>query len=356
MLVRRLLIAAGVLLVGLVATVAILLRPRPPLDYTASTPPHVTDALAFRDTRIAESRAAGVPDHNTERLVLHRAGGSEVVFLYIHGFSASRGEGELVVDTLAAEWSANAWYLRLPGHGGPGEALGEATADQYFDTVTEALGMARRLGDKVVIISTSTGAALAMWAAGTHPDYIDAIVIASPLVRYADPKGNLLLSSAHAEWMTRQILGAERNVKWTVDPEGRKGEHYDRHWTWRYPSKALVHLDDVRRHATRPEVLAKVTQPALLLTYERDHTRTDGTIDLDAAEAAVATFNGGTPHPLTRSVEVEDGTHVLMSEHVRTDKDVVLSAIRDFLRDVVGSPPRERAIQAAPHADGPPPG
>ena len=343
-LLRSLVVGFGALLVVLAVGLVVLLRPRPLIDYTPHPPPKVDDPLAFRAARLAESEAAGVDEVNAERLVLHRAGGSEVVFLYIHGFSAARGEGELVVDTLAMEWSANTWYLRLPGHGGPGTAMATATPQSYFDTVTDALGMAKRLGDKVVVVSTSTGASLGMWAAATYPDHVDALIMASPLVEYRDPKGNYLLGSVHGQWLAEQILGTERNVRWTIDPEQRKGEHYDRHWTWRYPTKAIVTLDDVRRYATQPETLAEVHQPTLLVYYYKDEAHQDATISVGAARSAFAALNGGTPHPLSRSVAIADGAHVLMSEHVRTDKDAVLTALRDFLREVVGSPPRERAL------------
>ncbi|MEO1224073.1 MAG: hypothetical protein AAFX92_07575, partial [Pseudomonadota bacterium] len=39
------------------------------------------------------------------------------VLLYIHGFGASRGEGEYVFDRVAEKYRANTYYMRLPGHG-----------------------------------------------------------------------------------------------------------------------------------------------------------------------------------------------------------------------------------------------
>ena len=345
---RRLLVRLAQLASVLLAIASIalvwLLWPRPKVEVVAGDVPHVANALEFRDARLAESRAAEVPPSNTEKLVLHRSGGSEVVFLYIHGFSASRGEGELVVDTLAREWSANAWYLRLPGHGGPGQGLADSPAQDYFDTVTQALGMARRLGDKTVVIATSTGASLAIWAAATHPEYVDAIILASPLVDYADPTVSLLLSSHQAEWIGHQVLGEIRDVRWVKDPQKRKVSGYDDRWTWRYPTRALINLEDVRRITAEPELQSKVGQPSLMLVYDKDPENRDPTVSVDAAEDAFSRFNGGEPHADSRLVRIEDGAHVLMSEYVRTDKDAVISSMRDFLRVVVGLPPRERAL------------
>jgi len=342
----RLALAFAALLAVSAATVGWLLWPRPAVEVEVKPVPEVSNALAFRDDRLAESRAAQVPDHNREKLLVHRSAGSEVVFLYIHGFSATRGEGEQVVDALATEWSANAWYLRLPGHGGPGQGLADAKAQAYFDTVTDALGMAARLGDKTVVIGTSTGGALAIWAAATHPEHVDALILASPLVDYADPTVSLLLSSHQAEWLGHQIIGETRNVRWVHDPQNRKVEGYDDRWTWRYPTRALIHLEDVRRATTPPDLQAAVTQPTLVLVYDKDADNRDPTVSVDAARAAYDRFNGGQPRSGSRFVRIQDGSHVLLSEFVRTNKDEVISPIRDFLRSVVGLPPRERALQA----------
>jgi hypothetical protein len=55
-------------------------------------------------------------------------------------------------------------------------------------------------------------------------------------------------------------------------------------------------------------------------------------------------------------VAIADGAHVLMSEHVRSDKEAVLQATRDFLRQVVGLPPRERTLRARQVGGTEPPG
>lgn len=338
----------GVALLGIgvvgILSVGVLLRPRPILDHTPGPLPRIVDAVAFHEEKVSQSLAAGVPASNTERLVINRSMGSDVVFLYLHGFSASRGEGEYVVDALTAEWSANTWYARLPGHGGPGEAMGTATADQYFNTVTEAVGLASRLGEKVVVVATSTGATLAIWAAATYPDQIDAVILSSPLIEYADPKAGLLLGSAHAELLTRLVLGETRDLR-PRDPDGNPIEAMGSPWTKRYPSRAVVHLEDVRAYAARSAIFSAVTQPTLMFYYYADEANQDETIDVDAARGAFAQLNHGAAHPQSRSVAIDQGSHVLFSEHVPSDKDTILDESRQFLRAVVGLPPRERAMQ-----------
>lgn len=42
---------------------------------------------------------------------------TEIAILYIHGFGASRAEGEEITDQIAHDLKANLYYVRLPGHG-----------------------------------------------------------------------------------------------------------------------------------------------------------------------------------------------------------------------------------------------
>lgn len=343
-LVRILLAVLATVVAAALVLTAMVLTPRSMPEVPALEVPEIAQPTAFRDQKVSEATASGVRPENTERLVLHRTSGSDVVFLYVHGFSASRGEGELVVDALAQEWSANAWYMRLPGHGGPGEALGEVEATEFLEEVTEALGMAEALGEKTVLVATSTGASLATWAAATHPDKVDALVLASPLYQYVDPLARRLLSSAFAHTFVQWVLGPERSWEWN-DP--RKGPGHAGRWMQRYPSSVLVELDDVRRFAADPATQARVTQPVLLFSYYADDANQDSTVDVAESEAAFARMNGGSPHPASKAVRIADGNHVLFSEHIRTDKETILKETRQFLREVVGPSPRELKLEAA---------
>jgi hypothetical protein len=85
---------------------------RADLQYTYK--PQIT-ARAFED--FAErnrnfSRAVGVPDHSTEKLTIHNVAKDGWAILYLHGFGATRGEGEMVVESVAEAVNANAYYCR----------------------------------------------------------------------------------------------------------------------------------------------------------------------------------------------------------------------------------------------------
>jgi hypothetical protein len=60
---------------------------------------------------------------------------------------------------------ANLYFARLKGHGRSGDAMLEGSVQGWIDDFAEAVAIGRRLGERVVIMATSTGASLATSAA-----------------------------------------------------------------------------------------------------------------------------------------------------------------------------------------------
>ncbi len=154
--------------------------------------------------------------------------------LYVHGFSASSEEIRPVPDRVAEALGANLVYTRLQGHGRDGEAMAEGTASGWMRDMAEGVAAARAVGDKVVILSTSTGGTLAA-AAALNPDLSEdvvAMVFVSP---------NFGVNTAVA-WMPSlpwartwlpMVLGHERDGT-SPDPEKNK------YWSTVYPWEAVV--------------------------------------------------------------------------------------------------------------------
>ena len=105
--------------------------------------------------------------------------------VYLHGFSADRHEVEPLVSELAAELGANAYFARLRGHGRDGAAMTEATVEDWFADTSEAVAIGARIGERAVLIGTSTGGTLAAWAGGRQEvgTRLAAVVMISPNFR-----------------------------------------------------------------------------------------------------------------------------------------------------------------------------
>lgn len=157
-----------------------------------------------------------------------------VSLLYLHGFSATSEEIRPVPDRLAAALGANLVYTRLRGHGRNGDALGGVTANDWMQDVAEGLAAARHMGERVVVLSTSTGGTLAA-AAALDPDLsegVAAMVFISPNFRLGDPNAALLSFPAARHWVPL-LVGALRS--W--EPQNAQQGVY---WTTSYPTVALL--------------------------------------------------------------------------------------------------------------------
>src|SRR5882724_4963260 len=107
---------------------------------------------------------------------------TRLAIVYIHGFSASKGEVRPLPDDVADQLDANLFYTRLTGHGQDGAAMAQGSVNAWINDYEEALAIGRAIGDKVIVIATSTGGSLAVWAA-TQPaasDGVAAIAFISP--------------------------------------------------------------------------------------------------------------------------------------------------------------------------------
>ncbi|MES0823888.1 alpha/beta hydrolase [Ruegeria sp. SCP11] len=156
--------------------------------------------------------------------------------LYVHGFSASSEEIRPVPDMVADALGANLVYTRLKGHGREGSAMAEGTASGWMQDMAEGLAAARAVGDKVVVISTSTGGTLAAAAALDEELSWDVagIVFVSPNFGVNTP-GAWIPGLPWARTWLPLVMGEERDVS-GPDPELNK------YWSAVYPWEAVVSM------------------------------------------------------------------------------------------------------------------
>lgn len=335
---RRVLVGIG----GLVLIAGLSLIPARPLPgalpehpaATAADPGAAMDAYLL--ARLDASRKEGIRPGNEERLERPAAGRAKVAILYVHGFGASRAEGEAVVDQLASGLGATVYYTRLPGHGGGLEAHAAAKPEEYFARVEEDFHRVRPLGERLVLIGSSTGGLLCTWLAARHPEEVSALVLASPLYDFA-PAGSFLISRRVGMRIIEAVFGEYRDASWKRDPERRKQPGYEDHWITKQRSRALLTLDGLRRTIVTDAVLAAVRAPVLMLYHYADDVNQDTVVSVSAIHEAFARMNGGHPHALSREVAIADGNHILLSAYVRTDKERILSETRAFLGSALTS-------------------
>ncbi|MEX0287392.1 MAG: alpha/beta hydrolase [Paracoccaceae bacterium] len=181
---------------------------------------------------------------------------SPVSILYVHGFSATSEEIRPVPDKLAEALGANLVYTRLTGHGRPGDAMGEATVNDWMQDMAEGLAAARAVGEKVIVLSTSTGGTLSA-AAAMDPALsqdVAAMIFVSPNFGVNDKNAHMLTYPG-AEWLLPLAIGKTRGFEPTTEAEGI-------YWTERYPTVAVLPMAALVK-AVVEMPLEQATTPAL---------------------------------------------------------------------------------------------
>ncbi|PJZ70516.1 hypothetical protein CH373_05455 [Leptospira perolatii] len=287
----------------------------------------------FYKSRLSESIAKHARPGNEEKLVRYSPGKTPLAILYIHGYGASRAEGEYSVDRIASALKANTYYLRLPGHGTNNEDHRDTDYPEYLKVSEDSFLMMNQLGEKVVIVGTSMGGLIATYLASKYPDKIAGIVLLSPFYDYA-PVAAKLFYLPGGKWIAALVNGKIRKSK-PIGPGERLKEHYYEYWYKDQYLSALEHISDLRKLIAKDEVFEKVTCPTLLEYYYKDEKEQDVTASVPAMLEAYSKFGGKNPSPLNRKVAISDGNHVLASMHVETDKKLVESAAIEFLKQIM---------------------
>ena len=265
----RVLVAS--LLVG--AVVLALAGPRAEMGVLTGIPQVGTDVDAY--VAAAEAEVPGIRPGDGKAVVWAHAEGrvrTPRSIVYLHGFSADRHEVEPLITDLARDLGANVFFTRLTGHGRDGAAMGEATVDAWLRDAAEAVEVGRAIGERVVLVGTSTGGTLALWAA-SRPELaeaLEALVLLSPNLHPRDRMSRLLLWP----WggvLARLVEGEERCF-------GTHNEAHARHWTECYPTAALLPMMALVEHV-RTSRLEEIRTPALVVYAPGDQVVDPGEIE-----------------------------------------------------------------------------
>ncbi len=188
---------------------------------------------------------------------------TKLALVYVHGFSATRQEIAPVPQLAAKALGANLFLTRLAGHGRGSAAMAEPVVNDWMIDMAEAMAIGRRLGDRVVVIGTSTGGALAVLAAFDPNLSADlaGLVLVSP---------NFGVNSVLAPLLTmpfaRQILPLLAGKERGFEPVNAANAKY---WTTKYPTVSVLPMGALVKAAVAlPFENAGV--PALFLISDAD--------------------------------------------------------------------------------------
>jgi len=215
--------------------------------------PRIEDEVYLENTELpadldayladSESKVEGIREGTQKEIIWanpEQKDKTPVSMVYVHGFTASRGETFPLCDSLANELGANLFYTRLQGHGISGEAFGTSTFNGWANDPFEAYRIGQQIGERVILVATSMGGALSTWlmAQEETSDPL-ALILISPCYGLYDKNGEntiiqltqLPWASQIAEWSVGEYVGDKK--------DDAKVDHF---WTSPYKTKGLLPL------------------------------------------------------------------------------------------------------------------
>jgi esterase/lipase len=310
--------------------IAYLLGPSPDTPVYTTSIPVVPAQPALLETFIKNNEAQHKLKPNNEARIVWANDSlkqkTEYAVVYLHGFSASHEEGNPIHTNIAKEFGCNIYLSRLAEHGiDTTEPMANLTPGKYWESAKQALAIGKQLGNKVLLMGTSTGGTNALQLAATYPNDIAALVLMSPNIAINNDK-SYLLNNHWGYQLAKMITGNDHITSSDNRPI------YKKYWYYHYPLKGLVQLQEMLETTMTKETFEKVKQPVLMLYYYKDKVHQDSVVSVPAMlkmfEELGSTIKIKEPMPTT-------GDHVIASYIKSKDLRSVQRAIEDFMQQTL---------------------
>jgi esterase/lipase len=315
----------------LILSVVYLLGPNPSTPvYTNALPAVPTVATALEKYIAANEALHKIKPENEARIVWYDDSikqKTEYAIVYLHGFSASQEEGDPVHTAIAKKFGCNLYLARLAEHGiDTSEAMLHLTAEKYWESVKQAYAIGKQLGNKVIIMGTSTGGSNALPLAANFPD-VSSIVLLSPNIAINDPNAWM----ANNQWGL-QIARLVKKSDYVITKDQR--DIYKAYWYSKYRLEAVVNLQEYLETVMVPATFSKVKQPTLMLYYYKDDVHQDSVVKVSALLKMF--YELGTVADQKRKVAMPNtGDHVIGGYIKSNDYQGVEAEITKFMIDVL---------------------
>jgi pimeloyl-ACP methyl ester carboxylesterase len=230
---------------------------------------------------------------------------TEYAVLYLSGFGACWYEGYPTHINFAKSIGANLYLSRLASHGiDTTEQLIDMYPATLYESAKQALIIAQALGNKVIVMSTSTGGTLALKLAADFPEMIHSLILLSPNIAINNPSA-FLITKPWGLQIARKV-GGGGNYR-VLDPGSETEQKY---WYKKERWESVLYLQQLIEATMTKEVFKKVKQPVFLGYYYKNEKEQDQTVKVSAMLEMFDQL--GTPDSLKVKVAFPDaGDHVI---------------------------------------------
>ena len=251
--------------------------------------------------------------------------------VYLHGFSASRGEGDPVHIEFAQKYGMNAYLPRLDQHGLKEQnALGNLTAESLLESAKQALSVGAILGEKVILMTCSTGSTLGLYLAAHHPDLISGVICFSPNIDL-QAAGSSMLDGPWGLQILRMVEGGDFH-QWEA-PEAALP-----FWTTSYRIEALIELRQLIDGTMTRETFNQIKQPVHVQYFFKSEEVQDQVVSVKAMHEMFSDL--GTPEGDKTMVAIPEAEqHVFVSKYYDCDLTSVRKNLHAFAEQTLGLTP-----------------
>ncbi|MGB7843802.1 MAG: alpha/beta hydrolase, partial [Salinimicrobium sp.] len=302
--------------------------PRIPHPHYDAGLPHLPNQLPALEDYVKLREAEQPVRKNNEARILWQnevPKKTEFSIVYLHGFAGSWRDGYPVNVKIADILGANIYLSRWAGHGlKPTAALKDFSSITAWESAKEALVIGKKIGNKVIIMSTSTGGTLALKLAATYPDSVYALINMSPNIE-DEFDGSFLLNSPWGYELAQLVsFGDERKI----DHEEKAAPQY---FDTVYPSNALVDLQVLVGTTMNEKTYKKINCPVLTLFYYKNFLEEDKHVEVEEYPEVYEQLS--TPEEFKKLVRLEEPKSHFMGSDIKSENTgVVVDAIVDFLK------------------------
>ena len=199
---------------------------------------------------------------------------SPIAFVYLHGFGASSREGQPVMSMLSKKYNANVYLSRLKEHGlGRDDNYINLTPENYIASAKEALEIGKRIGEKVVLVSTSTGGTLSLKLASEDTSILG-LIMYSPFIGLKNP--------AFAAITTPEGKAGFIKMNGSEIVKQKRSEEEAKYWSTSYHMNGYEALVKMLIENMTPQTFSKVKVPVFVGYYYKNEEEQDQVVSVAA--------------------------------------------------------------------------
>lgn len=321
-------------LISLILIVIYFLGPRPAYPKIDAKISSLSIPLNKLDDYIAEKEAKVVnlkPDNQTQIIWADSIRKTEWAVVYLHGFSASGMEAEPFHREFAKRYGCNLLLARLAEHGiNDRESFKNVTPKDWVDSAKEAIAIGQLMGEKIIVMSCSTGSTHSAFLAAENSDFVDAQIMYSPNFAI-DAPGTWLMTGPWGLQLSRLLLGGDYRKL------GLPAPCYP-YWTMEYRTEGVVAMQGLIDATMQDQYFEKTTQPTFIGYYYRDEENYDEVVSIPKMKAYMERIK--TPAAQKEIVAFPNvNSHVIVSGLQSKDLESVARETYAFVEGKLGMKP-----------------